>query len=52
MTNKDYVDLDNKVLCRNYGPMPIAIESGQGVHVWDVEGKRYIDCLAGYSAVN
>jgi ornithine--oxo-acid transaminase len=51
-TNKDFVDLDNSKVCRNYGPAPVAIERGEGIHVWDVEGNRYMDFLAGYSACN
>jgi len=52
MTNKDYVALDEAKLCKNYGPMPVAIERGEGVNLWDVEGKRYMDFLSGYGAVN
>ncbi len=36
----------------NYHPLPVVIERGQGVWVWDVEGRRYMDCLSAYSAVN
>jgi len=52
MTNKDYVALHGSKLAKNYGPMPVAIERGEGAILWDVEGKRYLDCLAGYAAVN
>ncbi len=36
----------------NYQPLDVVLTRGEGVHVWDVEGRRYIDCLAAYSAVN
>lgn len=36
----------------NYHPLPVALSRGEGVHVWDVEGKRYFDYLSAYSAVN
>jgi ornithine--oxo-acid transaminase len=40
------------VSARNYAPLPVVIERGQGVWVWDVEGKRYLDCISAYSALN
>jgi ornithine--oxo-acid transaminase len=36
----------------NYAPLPVVLSRGQGAFVWDVEGKRYTDCLSGYSALN
>jgi len=36
----------------NYQPLPVALARGKGVHVWDVEGKKYFDFLSAYSAVN
>lgn len=36
----------------NYHPLPVVLSKGQGVHVWDVDGNRYLDCLSAYSAVN
>lgn len=51
-SNQYYVDLDEKNLCKNYGPIPVAIERGERVYVWDCEGKQYFDCLAGYGACN
>ncbi len=36
----------------NYHPLPVVLERGEGVYVWDVEGKRYLDCLSAYSALN
>ena len=52
MTNQQIVDLDEAKLCKNYGPMPVALDRGERIHVWDIEGNKYIDCLAGYSACN
>ena len=40
------------VSARNYAPLPVVIERGQGVWVWDVEGNRYLDCISAYSALN
>ena len=53
-TNKSkyYFDLEEKFGAHNYHPMPVVLSKGEGVHVWDVEGKRYYDFLSGYSAVN
>ena len=51
-TNQHYVDLDNKKVCRNYGPLPVTIERGEGIYMWDVEGRKYFDFLCGYSACN
>ena len=50
--NKYFVDLDEKTLCKNYAPLPVALERGEGINVWDCEGNKYIDCLAGYGACN
>jgi ornithine--oxo-acid transaminase len=47
-----YLDLEHKFGAHNYHPLPVVLERGQGVHVWDVDGKRYYDFLSGYSAVN
>ena len=43
---------ESRVAAHNYASVPVVIERAQGVHVWDVDGKRYLDALAGYSAVN
>jgi ornithine--oxo-acid transaminase len=48
----DYVELESKYGAPNYHPLDVVIERGEGVWVYDVEGKRYLDCLASYSAVN
>jgi ornithine--oxo-acid transaminase len=47
-----YLDLEEKYGAHNYHPLPVVLSKGQGVHVWDVDGKRYYDFLSGYSAVN
>ena len=48
----DFVELENTYGAHNYHPLDVVIESAEGVWVYDVEGKRYLDCLAAYSAVN
>ncbi|SFJ02514.1 ornithine--oxo-acid transaminase [Kaistella treverensis] len=47
-----YIDLENKYGAHNYHPLPVVLEKGEGVYVWDVEGKKYFDFLSAYSAVN
>ena len=47
-----YLDLEEKYGAHNYHPIPVVLERGEGVYVWDVEGKRYYDFLSGYSAIN
>jgi len=47
-----YIDLEDKHGAHNYHPLPVVLEKGDGVYVWDVEGKRYYDFLSAYSAVN
>lgn len=46
------MELENKYGAHNYHPVPVVLERGRGVHVWDVEGKVYYDFLSAYSAVN
>jgi len=46
------IDLENKYGAHNYHPLPAVLKKGDGVYVWDVEGKRYYDFLSAYSAVN
>lgn len=46
------IDLEAKYGAHNYHPLPVVLERGEGVFVWDVDGKRYFDFLAAYSAVN
>lgn len=47
-----YLDLEEKYGAHNYHPLPVVLTKGEGIFVWDVEGKRYFDFLSGYSAVN
>ena len=48
----DYIALENKFGAHNYHPLPVVLEKGDGVYVWDVDGKKYFDFLSAYSAVN
>ncbi len=52
MNTQDYIEIENKYGAKNYKPLDVVIERGEGVWVWDVEGNKYLDCLAAYSAVN
>lgn len=47
-----YLALEDKYGAHNYHPLPVVLERGEGVFLWDVDGKRYYDFLSGYSAVN
>lgn len=47
-----YIDLEEKYGAHNYHPLPVVLDKGEGVFLWDVEGKRYFDFLSAYSAVN
>ena len=51
-SSKDYIALEDKYGAHNYHPLPVVLAKGDGVFVWDVEGKRYYDFLSSYSAVN
>lgn len=51
-TSRMVFDREDKYGAHNYHPLPVALSKGQGVYVWDVEGKRYYDFLSAYSAVN
>ena len=48
----DYLALESEYGARNYKPLDVVLTRGEGVHVWDVDGKRYLDGLSAYSAVN
>ncbi len=48
----DIIEMDNRYGAHNYHPIPVVISRAEGPWVWDVEGKRYLDCLSAYSAVN
>ncbi len=50
--SQHYIDLEEQFGAHNYHPLDVVIARGEGVWVWDVDGKKYLDCLAAYSAVN
>ncbi len=52
MNTQDYIRREEKYGAHNYHPLPVVLERGEGVFVWDVKGNRYFDFLAAYSAVN
>lgn len=52
MKNQDYIDLEDRYGAHNYKPLDVVLTRGEGVWVYDVEGKRYLDCLSAYSALN
>ncbi len=52
LTSQQAIDLENKYGAHNYHPLPVVLNKGEGVFVWDVEGKKYYDFLSAYSAVN
>lgn len=52
LTSQEAIDLENKYGAHNYHPLPVVLSKGEGVHVWDLEGKQYYDFLSAYSAVN
>jgi len=52
VSSQEAMDLENKYGAHNYHPLPVVLSRGEGVYVWDVEGKKYYDFLSAYSAVN
>ncbi len=52
MDSKKYIDLENEYGAHNYHPLDVVLSSGSGVWVTDVDGKKYMDCLSAYSALN
>jgi len=52
MNSKQYIEIEEKYGAHNYHPLDVVIEKANGVWVWDVDGNKYLDCLAAYSAVN
>jgi len=52
LTSTDLIELEDKHGAHNYHPLPVVLARGEGVYVWDVEGKQYFDFLSAYSAVN
>ncbi len=52
LSSKDFMAKEDKFGAHNYHPIPVVLSKGEGIYVWDVEGKKYFDFLAAYSAVN
>lgn len=52
LSSAEAMELENKYGAHNYHPLPVVLDRGDGVYVWDVEGKKYFDFLSAYSAVN
>jgi len=52
LSSKELIAIEDRYGAHNYHPLPVVLERGEGVFVWDVEGKRYYDFLSAYSAVN
>ena len=52
MTSKELIALEDKYGAHNYHPLPVVLSKGEGVYLWDVDGKKYFDFLSAYSAVN
>jgi len=52
MTSQEIIALEDKYGAHNYHPLPVVLSKGEGVYVWDVDGKKYFDFLSAYSAVN
>ncbi len=52
ISSQEIINLENKHGAHNYHPLPVVLSKGEGVYVWDVDGKKYYDFLSAYSAVN
>lgn len=52
LSSKDLIALEDKYGAHNYHPLPVVLAKGEGVYVWDAEGKKYYDFLSAYSAIN
>ena len=52
MEQKQYIEIEQQLGAHNYKPLDVVLNRGEGVWVWDVDGKKYLDCLSAYSAVN
>ena len=52
MNTKEYIELEERYGAHNYHPLDVVISRGEGVWVYDIDGKRYLDCLSSYSALN
>ena len=51
-TSREAMAIENKYGAHNYHPLPVVLNRGKGVHLWDIEGNKYFDFLSAYSAVN
>lgn len=52
MKHQEYIHMEQEYGAHNYKPLNVVLQKGEGVWVWDVDGKKYLDCLSAYSAVN
>jgi ornithine--oxo-acid transaminase len=52
MNSREYIDLEERYGAHNYHPLDVILSRGEGVWVYDIDGKRYLDCLSSYSALN
>jgi ornithine--oxo-acid transaminase len=52
ISQKAYIELESKFGALNYAPLPVVLERGEGIFLWDIDGKKYYDFLSAYSAVN
>ncbi|MEH2228286.1 MAG: aminotransferase class III-fold pyridoxal phosphate-dependent enzyme [Nostoc sp.] len=52
MNTQDYIEIEQQYGADNYHPLDVVITKGQGVWIWDIEGKKYLDFLSAYSALN
>ena len=52
MTAQEFIDREARYGAHNYHPLPVVLERGEGIYVWDTDGKKYFDFLSAYSAVN
>jgi ornithine--oxo-acid transaminase len=52
MKKEEYISLEQRLGAHNYRPLDVVLNRGRGVWVWDIDGNKYLDCLAAYSAVN
>lgn len=52
MKTAEYIQMENQYGAQNYNPLDVVLSRGEGVWVWDIDGKRYLDCLSAYSAIN
>ena len=50
--SSNLIATEQRLGANNYKPLDVVLTRGEGVHVWDTDGKRYLDCLSAYSAVN